>query len=381
MSSITIACSHCAERGDAFRREGYRVLGCEPDPAQDGMCVLRVERPGPGVDLAAGSPAAAPGSPASAAPATAGITPTQAATIKAIVNLFETSQVLGDYGKVTVLRGDTGRLTYGRSQTSLGSGNLARLLRQYCANPGARFATRLAPHLARFDQQEAGLDTDARVHNLLRACADDRVMRDTQDLFFDATYWAPALSAARNAGITTPLGMAVVYDSQVHGTWTDLRRRTDDEAGTLQQLGEPAWISAYVDQRRRWLAGHRNPLLRQTVYRMDALRRLIDQGFWGLPLPLVVRDQEISTATLAATPRGCYDGPQPGTRAIALAEPVLRGLDVRLLQLALSDRGIDVLADGIFGQTSRTRMTEYQIAHGKPATGVADLALIGELVG
>ena len=59
---------------------------------------------------------------------------TQTRTIQAIVNLFETSQVRGDYGQVTVLAGDTGHLTFGRSQTTLGSGGLhdliARVLRQ-----------------------------------------------------------------------------------------------------------------------------------------------------------------------------------------------------------------------------------------------------------
>ena len=40
----------------------------------------------------------------------------QKKTTQAIVNIFETSQPLGDYGKVTLLAGDSGHLTYGRSQ-------------------------------------------------------------------------------------------------------------------------------------------------------------------------------------------------------------------------------------------------------------------------
>jgi hypothetical protein len=40
---------------------------------------------------------------------------------------------------------------------------------------------------------------------------------------------------------------------------------------------------------------------------------------------------------------------------------------------------MDVLADGVFGRTSSQRIAEYQIATGRAATGVADLALIGEL--
>jgi hypothetical protein len=43
-------------------------------------------------------------------------------------------------------------------------------------------------------------------------------MRETQDLFFDQTYWQPAERFANQLGVTTPLGMAVVYDSLVFTT-------------------------------------------------------------------------------------------------------------------------------------------------------------------
>src|SRR5215813_9486401 len=64
----------------------------------------------------------------------------QAATAVAIVNVFETGRVRGDYGGMAVLDGDTGHLSYGRSQASLGSGSLFALLDEYCAQPGAQFA-------------------------------------------------------------------------------------------------------------------------------------------------------------------------------------------------------------------------------------------------
>jgi len=92
-----------------------------------------------------------------------------------------------------------------------------------------------------------------------------------------------------------------------------------------------------------------------------------------------VRGKEISSVTLAALPPGCYDGPQPGSRPLTLATPLARGLDVRLLQLGLSDRGVDILADGIFGRTSFNLLKAWQAQHGLAATGIADPALIGEL--
>jgi chitosanase len=305
----------------------------------------------------------------------ANLTDTQARTIKAIVNLFETSHVLGDYGQVTVLAGDTGHLTFGRSQTTLGSGNLHRLLQEYCNNAGARFGQRLRVVLPRTEARDTVVDTDLKLHNVLRATADDPVMRDVQDEFFDETYFWPAMKAAERDGITQPLGKAVVYDSFVHGSWKRIRQRVD---GTPASLGEHAWVEAYVEARRSWLETHLRADLRATVYRMDALKRLIGLGLWGLELPLVVRGSEISTATLSGVPPGSYDGPQPGTRELAFQSSSLlvRGLDVRLVQLALSERGADIRADGVFGRASGNCVADHQRAIGVPVTGVADRPLV-----
>lgn len=309
------------------------------------------------------------------------ITPTQKRSAQAIVNVFETGSVLGDYGNVTLIAGDTGHLTFGRSQTTLGSGNLADLIQRYCSNPGARFAAELEPYLQRFTARDLALDEDRFLHNILRATADDPVMRETQDVFFDAVYWQPAERAATRLGIATPLGMTVAYDSRVHGSWDLIRNRTTEKAGSIDTIGEQAWIAAYVRTRRDWLANHSRRDLRPTVYRMDALQRLIELDQWGLELPVVVRGAEISQAALNATPHGCFDGPQPGSRALALQAPLARGLDVRLLQLALSAEGADVKADGVYGRNSAEHVKHYQSTHRLPATGVADVELITRLVG
>lgn len=307
------------------------------------------------------------------------LTTTQKKCAECIVNLFETSHVLGDYGLVTVIPGDTGHLTFGRSQTTLGSGNLGKLLTRYCAAGGAIFGTRLAPYLPRFEARDLKLDTDTRLHNLLRASADDVVMRDSQDAFFDEFYWQPAARTAAREGIETPLGVAIVYDSFVHGAWRAMRDRTNDTVGTLADIGEKRWITRYVATRRDWLGGHRRTDLRATTYRMDAFQRLIEQDHWDLVLPLVVRGQEISTASLSELPPGCFDRPRPGTRVLTVQSPIQRGLDVRLVQLGLSLAGVDIKADGLFGQTTARCIAAYQTAKGMPATGVADINLIAAL--
>ena len=260
------------------------------------------------------------------------LTATQKRTAEAIVNIFETSEVRGNYSAVTLIPGDTGHLTFGRSQTTLASGNLHDLLRQYCGNGGARFGNALSPYLDRLRARDLSLDTDHLLQNVLRATGDDAVMRDTQDEFFDSRYWVPAAATADRDGITSPLGVAVVYDSTVQGSWAAIRDRTNTVCGTVSAAGEQRWIGQYVTERHNWLANHSRPDLQATVYRMDAFKRLIALGAWSLTLPLVVRGVEISLASLSACPRGCYDGPTPGSRILAVESPLQRGLDVRLVQ-------------------------------------------------
>lgn len=395
MPSHTIPCEHCDAAKKRLEDRGLTVRGCAPHPTLLGMCeitfdpLMSTEMPlaamsAPNATVAAAASATTPAATPPMPVATSGevpLTDSQARTAKAIVNLFETGHVLGDYSQVTVLTDDPGRLTYGRSQTTLTSGKLAELLQQYASNPGARFGAAINAWLPAIAAQGKDLDTDGRLHNLLRACADDPVMRETQDRFFDVSFWQPAVRIASKLGIRSALGVTVVYDSTVHGSWAKIRGETDKAFGALNKIGEQHWISGYVTTRRKWLEMHSISILRNTVYRMDALRRLIDQKQWGLTLPLVVRDAEISMTSLNGIPPGCFDGPAPGTRALSVQEPLQRGLDVRLLQLALSNLGADIKADGVFGAASARSVKEAQIARGLPVTGVADVGLIGSLVG
>jgi chitosanase len=359
--STTVPCTDCTERRHDLEATAHHVVDCREDPSMPGYCILRYTQPA----RAAAEPMRLPA--------------TQAQAAKAIINVFETGEVRGRYGMVTLLPGDTGRLTYGRAQTTLGSGNLHLLVQRYCAAVGACFAARLRAWLPALGSRSAAADTDIKLHNLLRAAADDPVMRDVQDTFFDEMYWEPALRASARLGIRSPLGVAVVYDSWVHGSWPPLRDRTN-AGGMLKDVGEHEWVLRYVKLRREWLGTHPNPLLRNTVYRMDAFLRLMEQEAWGLPLPLVVRGQEISLATLAAMPPGCYEGPQPGSRELAVRSPLQRGLDVRLVQLALSDQGCDVRADGIFGTATSRLIRAFQRANDLPETGMADAPLIHRLI-
>lgn len=226
------------------------------------------------------------------------LTALQKAAAQAIVQIFETGSVLGDYGAVTVLAGDTGHLTYGKAQTTLASGNLFHLIRTYCEAQGAMRAHALRPFLPRLAARDTSLDHDAGLRVLLRAAGIDPVMRAVQDQFSDRRFWQPALRSAAYIGAEMPLGIAIVNDSRIHGSWHRMRDEVIAAHGKLANTGERDWMRAYVDHRHRWLAGHPNPVLHPTVYRMEAFERLIDEGNWSLALPFTVRARRIDEFSL-----------------------------------------------------------------------------------
>jgi chitosanase len=225
------------------------------------------------------------------------MTPIQKKAAQAIVNVYETDSVRGRYGMVTLIKGDRGGLTYGRSQTTRASGNLYTLVQQYCDAPGAKYAAALRPYLPRLKRKDATLDYDTGIKLALRQAGEDPVMRSVQDTFFDGTYWAEALRQADKLGIRTALGIAVVYDSTVHGSLARIAQRTTKAVGTVAAAGEQAWITMYLKLRKTWLLSCKMPLP-NTVYRQDGFRALIAAGKWNLALPFTVRGHEISLQTL-----------------------------------------------------------------------------------
>lgn len=298
---------------------------------------------------------------------------TQKLACQAIVNIFETGRVQGRYDQVTLLTGDTGQLTYGRSQTTLTSGNLYLLIKAYCNAPAATFATSLAKYLDRLATVDSSLNHDMEFRGLLRQAGNDPIMHVTQDAFFDRVYWEPAVKDKDNAGITAVLGVAVVFDSHIHGSWRLMYNRTIASAGKLADLGEQAWISAYVKTRRDWLAKHPNELLHKTVYRMDSFLALITEGKWNLDLPFRVRgcvvDEEALNVAQVPVRASAADVDEV---ILKLKTPPITGSSVEALQQALNQKlgpgTVDV--DGSFGLQTDAVVRTFQKSAGLVVDGI-----------
>ena len=293
------------------------------------------------------------------------LTDLQKKTATAIVNIFETGRILGDYGAVAVLPGDTGHLSYGRSQVTLGSGNLYRLIQTYCNTPGAAIATELSPYLDRLQQRDFTLDTDMVLRGLLQQAGKDPLMHAVQDQFFNANYWAAADLSAADIGISSALGTSVVYDSHVQGAWRTLRDRTVAQFGAPDAIGENDWVGHYVDTRRVWLATNPNPALHPTVYRMDCFRALIQDSRWDLALPIVIRGITIDENSL---------GGAEAPRMLRLTTPPMTGDDVRALQQALVGAGANLAVDGVFGPQTDAAVRQFQQQQGLAVDGVVGTA-------
>lgn len=290
---------------------------------------------------------------------------------QAIVNVFETGRTLGDYARVTLLPGDPGHLTYGRSQTTLASGNLHLLIKAYCDMPKAACAAMLKPYLERLAEADLTLDRDERFRAALKQAGGDPAMQDAQDGFFDRVYWLPAVKTAGALGFATALGTAVIYDSLIHGSWGALRDATTKKHGDPKVLGEKKWIAAYVAERRKWLAAHPNALLQRTVYRMDAFDALIRAGNWSLGIPLSVCGVSIDQAALSCRAPVVVSAHDAATRILRLTKPPMTGNDVRALQEALAREGYAVNRSGIFDADLERMLKSFQEENGIVADGIA----------
>lgn len=287
------------------------------------------------------------------------VTTLQKRTAEAVVNIFETGLAFGDYARVTLLSGDAGHLTYGRSQTTLASGNLFLLISAYVSTPGVHFADRFTPYLARLRQIDLSLDHDSTFRGLLEQAGSDPVMHAVQDQFFDRVYWTPAATAAAQLSITSALGCCVLYDSTVHGSWRMMRDRTNTQFGTPDKLTENIWIQRYISVRRDWLGNNPNPLLQRTVYRMTELGRLATAGKWGLDLPIAIRGVTIDESVLEGPPVR-VSAQIADERLLSERNPMMQGSDVRDLQQALNRNGAQIDIDGVFGPGTAAAVRAFQ---------------------
>jgi len=325
----------------------------------------------------------------------------QISTAEIITEIFETGGFGGSaksYGRVTVLPGDSGHLTYGKHQATLMSGSLYSIILKYIEYKGM-FSQFFANHLSRFAKRDITLDTDKEVHKWLRFAGADTAMQQAQNFVFNEYYRRPALKWFEQMGMVHPLSYAVIYDSIIHGSWTDpswggVKLMADTRVGKIENIGEKQWIIGYLKTRRNWLANHRIKLLHKTVYRIDELLKIANSDNWALVLPMTVRGLYIalhhtSTEFRFNDPR--YQSHEPiynysartPTGNIFLKYPYITGPQVFVLEKALSQLGFldDKYVDTIFDERDMAALRQFQYKSGLSVDGIAGPMTLRKIAG
>jgi chitosanase len=224
--------------------------------------------------------------------------------IDAIISIFETGKVPSakSYSTCTILADGAG-ISYGKHQCTDKAGSLDRVVRTYIRMQG-EYANDLAKYLPLLENNAStkvppkgpwGTEVTQLVEKL-RLAGNDPIMWRAQDEVFDEDYFMPALQHARDAGLTTALGLLAIYDTCIHSGPSRVltHRKAFPELSPKNGGDEHKWIIAYLNARKQWLLSRSNSLVRKTIYRQDAMLELAASNNWQLALPLKVRGVKVS---------------------------------------------------------------------------------------
>lgn len=207
--------------------------------------------------------------------------------MRAIINAFESGTAATDYSTIYIYNDGPQRqrqITLGFGITEYG--NLKALIQNYLKKNGI-YDNEFLPYVDKIGKVPLVKDDDFK-QLLIKAASTDSAFRASMDEIFDQLYWDKAEKWFESNGFTEQLSMAVVLDSYIHsGSILSFLRSRFNENVPAKKGSEKRWISSYVKVRRDWLANHSNPILRNTVYRMDFFAGQIHTGNWNLECPLM----------------------------------------------------------------------------------------------
>ncbi|MET7424511.1 chitosanase [Dactylosporangium sp. NPDC005555] len=202
-----------------------------------------------------------------------------------VVNDFDQRGFIAGIGDFSTAGGEALEVIH-RYTTRSGDNDLSRT-----------YGTVLATLAGKHSDDVSGLATFAQAW---QSASGDAGFRRAQHDVLQERYFAPALDQARELGVSTPLGLAVIYDSLIqHGSGAgpdglpELLRQADAKAaGSLAKVGERTWLEAFLNVRRSMLADPAVPAHQQIwpyeVGRVDALAALLDGHHDQLEPPLTV---------------------------------------------------------------------------------------------
>lgn len=233
------------------------------------------------------------------------ITTQQKKVIDSVVSIFETGRVptSKSYSTCSILNDGAG-ISYGKHQCTDKAGSLDLVCKRYI-ELGGQQADSLKQYMSYLSTNESTKYNNVTSNypawlnsliSLLKSAGSDILMQQAQDEIFEKVYWNPALEHCQNIGLKTALAHLVIYDTCIHsgpGRVSSLRQKFPEKS-PANGGDEKAWVLAFLNARRAWLAANSNPLVQKTVYRIDAMLEIAKANNWDLDTPLTVRKVKIS---------------------------------------------------------------------------------------
>lgn len=200
---------------------------------------------------------------------------------------------------------DNGVISYGKHQATLMSGALEALLNRYIGSSSAPAASTLSNYMGRVRQKDKSLRTDQGFKRALVEAAADPAMQKAQDAAIIVSHYKPAAKSANEWGIESPLGVSMLYDTNLQGGMATVLARTKSALGGVvgeRGITEHAFLAEFNRQRRARLislaknAGlqtrHGKALFNST-YRCDAFDKLLSAGNLQLAGDIDIRGTDV----------------------------------------------------------------------------------------
>jgi hypothetical protein len=149
---------------------------------------------------------------------------------------------------------DMGIISYGKHQATLSSGSLYEVLKLFAETSQTPTSIQLATYLDRVKSKDGALRSDAMFLKLLKDAAREDAMNQAQDDVFSKMYYEPAKEAAIKDGVTSALGIAIYYDTNIQGGLATVRTRTRQHFSALQDAPtEQEWLRFFLGERSNYL--------------------------------------------------------------------------------------------------------------------------------
>jgi hypothetical protein len=223
--------------------------------------------------------------------------------IKAISNVFEVGRPEPDYAYVENL-GDGRGYTVTQYGFCTYNSEVAQVINRYAAHvpdtPLKRFLDQLPP--VKWSNQEL----DRFPHVWRQEIAASPFLGVACDEEANILYFDPAAESAAAVGVTSPIGIAIFYDTLLqHGAAADpdslpsILKRTLQEYPDVDSSSEPQFLRAFLTVRKSVLENASNhetrTVWRASARRVDALLNLLDDN------PSLVPPIDVANADVDAT--------------------------------------------------------------------------------